>query len=221
MQSSNINEMFCSIQGEGKYIGISSIFIRFGGCNLQCPWCDTKYIWTERGEYTYADVIDYINENPEFQHIIITGGEPLIYQDDIVKILTNTPEKIVTIESNGTLKPNMRLAQLMRDGLWSISPKLYRFEKGSLIREIVGWNAFLNCQFKFVIDDIEKDMERIKFLIQTKTITQPIIIQPNGQKENYSDACQELANYVVSNRLTDIRVLPQFQRICWGQRRGV
>ena len=40
-----INEIFYSLQGEGKLIGVPSLFVRLAGCGLRCTWCDTKYAW--------------------------------------------------------------------------------------------------------------------------------------------------------------------------------
>lgn len=221
----NIIEMFKSIQGEGIHIGVPSIFIRFSGCNLNCNFCDTKYSWDEEGKYSINDTIKFINDNPKYQHIVITGGEPLLYQDDLIRILkyfdADSTEITYTIETNGTIKPNALLVnEFPQHGLWSVSPKLHLWEDTPLISQIIGWNAFENLQFKFVITCPE-DLEKIKFLINTQTIDKQIIIQPNGNRKDYDIACRELADWVNENEMTQVRVLPQFHRLCWGQKRGV
>ena len=70
-----IVEIFHSVQGEGYHAGISSIFIRFGGCNLRCAWCDTDFdIWTD------MSIGEVVNELSKYDcdRIIFTGGEPAL-----------------------------------------------------------------------------------------------------------------------------------------------
>ncbi|MDC2824491.1 7-carboxy-7-deazaguanine synthase QueE [Rodentibacter pneumotropicus] len=71
----NIVEIFESLQGEGFNTGMPSIFVRFGKCNLACPWCDTAYNQFERqsASQILAKVRSFSAKN-----IIITGGEPTI-----------------------------------------------------------------------------------------------------------------------------------------------
>lgn len=72
-----IAEIFASIQGEGPLLGTPSLFIRFGGCILRCPFCDTKYAWNSEDERGLGELAEYPNNN-HIKHIILTGGEPLI-----------------------------------------------------------------------------------------------------------------------------------------------
>ncbi len=215
-------ELYPSIQGEGKYIGIPSLIIRTFKCNLQCPHCDSKFTWGDEAEYTLSDALDFINTNKtKFHHVIITGGEPLIHQPDIRTILRAFPYLFFTIETNGTIKPDAILANLMSQHLWSVSPKLYLWDNTPLLKQIVGWDAFNNVQLKFVITCPE-DLNKIKFLIDTQIVEKQIIIQPDGNREDYNTACRELAEWVIENELSQVRVLPQFHRICWGKNsRGV
>ena len=68
-----IVEIFHSVQGEGYHTGTPSIFIRFGGCNLQCSWCDTDFSKWDRISITE---IMTILEQWTTRRIIYTGGEP-------------------------------------------------------------------------------------------------------------------------------------------------
>ena len=45
MAEANLVEIFSSVQGEGPYVGVSTLFIRFGGCDLRCGWCDSPHTW--------------------------------------------------------------------------------------------------------------------------------------------------------------------------------
>lgn len=73
-------EDFYTIQGEGFHAGKPAYFIRLGGCDVGCSWCDAKYTWNPK---LYPPVpIDTIVERAsscEAQAIVITGGEPLLY----------------------------------------------------------------------------------------------------------------------------------------------
>lgn len=95
-----INEIFYSLQGEGAHTGVPCVFVRFSGCNLRCPFCDTAH---ERGvEMTDAEIIDYVNTYP-CEWIVLTGGEPSLWIDaDFIRALHIGTGKKIAIETNGT-----------------------------------------------------------------------------------------------------------------------
>lgn len=70
-----INEIFYSIQGEGRFTGTPAIFIRFAGCNLKCAYCDTDF--TQKIKLTYKELLQEIKKY-SCKTIILTGGEPTI-----------------------------------------------------------------------------------------------------------------------------------------------
>ncbi|WP_237607444.1 7-carboxy-7-deazaguanine synthase QueE [Roseimaritima sediminicola] len=115
-----MTETFDSRQGEGKLTGTQSHFIRLAGCNLRCWFCDTPYAsWAPEGDSESIDRIIERMERSECRHVVLTGGEPLMF-----KQVTELAERIrrtgrhLTIETAGTLAPPIT-ADLM-----SISPKL-------------------------------------------------------------------------------------------------
>ncbi len=73
-------EDFYTIQGEGYHAGKPAYFIRLGGCDVGCSWCDAKYTWNPK-LYPPVEVEQVINRTLDCpaQAIVITGGEPLIY----------------------------------------------------------------------------------------------------------------------------------------------
>lgn len=146
-------EMFHSIQGEGKYMGVPSFFVRVSGCNLRCVFknsrCDTPYTSfnPEKTEYKSMDEVveSFMKmrlEHPKTTHIVITGGEPMLYQEGLYNFLERVlycssyedsinKEYNVTIETNGTKDPSrfIRDSYMLRnnydvDIMFSISPKL-------------------------------------------------------------------------------------------------
>jgi len=103
-QRYRVNEIFFSVQGEGVYTGRPAVFVRFAGCNLQCPFCDTKFdLFSENsGE----DIIDRIRSvSAGCRTVVLTGGEPLL------QVGSNLIDKLVIlgytvlIETNGTRIP--------------------------------------------------------------------------------------------------------------------
>ena len=101
-------EIFPSIQGEGPYQGIPSAFIRLSGCNLSCRWCDTpKTQDGSSGEEMTVDEVFGQVKKLGLSHVCITGGEPLIQQDELLSLLKDLYEDgyIVEIETNGTIDP--------------------------------------------------------------------------------------------------------------------
>ena len=95
-----INEIFCSIQGEGHHTGVPAVFIRTSGCNLRCSFCDTEH---QSGQEMTTDAIvaEALNYAP--RHVVITGGEPSL-QADLPQLVDQLHRAgfYVQIETNGT-----------------------------------------------------------------------------------------------------------------------
>lgn len=95
-----INEIFYSLQGEGINTGVPAVFIRFSGCNLRCPFCDTQH---ETGTHmTVEEVIAEVRRYPA-PIVVLTGGEPSLFiTSEFVDRLKTETNKRVCIETNGT-----------------------------------------------------------------------------------------------------------------------
>jgi len=76
-------EEFYTIQGEGYHTGKAAYFIRLGGCDVGCHWCDVKESWdAELHPLTEADtIIEHAKQYPS-KAVVVTGGEPLLYNLD-------------------------------------------------------------------------------------------------------------------------------------------
>ncbi|MCD7740169.1 MAG: 7-carboxy-7-deazaguanine synthase QueE [Candidatus Gastranaerophilales bacterium] len=103
-----IKEIFESIQGEGPFIGINQLFIRFSKCNLNCKYCDTDFK-TNLKLYSDKELLDEINKYPYVHSISLTGGEPLCETDFLLEFLPliNKNKKIY-LETNGILYENLQ-----------------------------------------------------------------------------------------------------------------
>jgi 7-carboxy-7-deazaguanine synthase len=97
-----VNELFTSVQGEGYHHGKAAFFIRFAGCDIGCSWCDSKDAWS-------IDESDFISVNSilaqiaasELNMIVITGGEPLIYDLSLLTKKIHQQGKHIHIETSG------------------------------------------------------------------------------------------------------------------------
>ena len=99
-----VSEIFRSLQGEGKNQGRPCTFIRLVGCNLRCAWCDTTYAYEGGVEMSVAEVLDHVwLQNGKY--ISITGGEPLLWADEVFELLRKfaVHDYQVEIETNGTI----------------------------------------------------------------------------------------------------------------------
>jgi len=115
-----VSEIFFSIQGEGKLMGIPSAFIRCSGCNLRCVWCDTPYAsWETEGEEMMVGAIVDRVARFSTRHVVITGGEPMIVPD--------LPELCDTLKDRGyhiTIETAATVFSPAKIDLASLSPKL-------------------------------------------------------------------------------------------------
>ncbi len=101
LQTYPIVEIFHSVQGEGYHSGESSIFVRFGKCNLKCEWCDTEF--NEFQILALEEIIENI-EKFDCKKIIFTGGEPALQNlEPLVNSLRPKGYKFA-IETNGTIE---------------------------------------------------------------------------------------------------------------------
>lgn len=100
-----VNEIFYTLQGEGAHMGIPAVFVRFSGCNLRCPWCDTEFAeFTEMSaEEIVAAIQDlYDTPNDRRKMVVLTGGEPSLQVDEALVKALHEAGFYICIETNGT-----------------------------------------------------------------------------------------------------------------------
>lgn len=95
-----INEIFYSIQGEGERVGKPTIFVRFSGCNLRCPFCDTDF---KSGVFMSDEEILHELQKYPAKYVVFTGGEPSLYIDNAICNLLHHHGYTIGIETNGTM----------------------------------------------------------------------------------------------------------------------
>ncbi len=124
-------ELFRSLQGEGPNAGRPATFLRLGGCNLKCGFCDSRYAWDpadsvggfHQRPHDLREVVEAILATRPVR-LVITGGEPLLQQGALDCMLTQLPDQLpLEIETNGTIRPSATLIQRVEQ--WNVSPKLH------------------------------------------------------------------------------------------------
>lgn len=131
--------MFASLQGEGRFAGVQSFFVRTTGCNLRCVFkdsiCDTAYSSFHPEKPIYSSEEELIGAfkklaeaHANVTHVVITGGEPLLQKESLKEFLTDIfklrKDWVVTIETNGTMPILDVLSKDYKVSLYSVSPKL-------------------------------------------------------------------------------------------------
>ena len=94
-----VNEIFYSLQGEGRHVGTPAVFVRFSGCNLKCPFCDTAH--HDFTEMSVDDIMREVAKHPA-RHVVVTGGEPTLQLTAELVDRLHRAGKYVQIETNGT-----------------------------------------------------------------------------------------------------------------------
>ena len=103
MHSYRVNEIFYSIQGEGAFAGTPAVFVRFSGCNLACPWCDTDHSnFVEMTRDELEEAVRALLKGREGAIIVLTGGEPALQLREDEPLFFGFKTR-VCIETNGTL----------------------------------------------------------------------------------------------------------------------
>lgn len=140
MTQYNVNEMFETIQGEGQFTGAAAIFIRLQGCPVGCSWCDTKQTWDkdENDKVTMDEVLQKTEDHPSWatvneqqlldviieqgyqaKHVVITGGEPCMYDLNPLCNLLHLHGFQTQIETSGTFEVQAPAATWV-----TVSPKI-------------------------------------------------------------------------------------------------
>ncbi|WP_336358454.1 7-carboxy-7-deazaguanine synthase QueE [Haloarcula sp. CGMCC 1.6347] len=207
-----INELFQSLQGEGRLAGVPSVFVRTSGCNLRCWFCDSYHTsWEPTHDwFTVDDVLAAIEEY-DADHVVLTGGEPLIH-DSSADLLERLADRgyHTTVETNGTVVPDAPI------DLASVSPKLAsstptadrdpdgdgewadRHEERRLdVPTLAELVETYDTQLKFVVTgredmaEIECLVERLRDATSARVCDDDVLLMPEGQTRDQLEATRE------------------------------
>lgn len=95
-------EEFYTIQGEGYHTGKAAYFIRIGGCDVGCSWCDTKFSWNPslHPVVPAEDIVEHVSSEPAAA-VVVTGGEPLMVNMDYLTGLLKEKGIETFLETSG------------------------------------------------------------------------------------------------------------------------
>lgn len=173
-----INEIFYSLQGEGRWAGTPCIFIRFSGCNLKCDFCDTRH--QKYKDYSEDEILREIEKYAPCKHVVLTGGEPTMqYLETLIDLLLDN-NYYIAIETNGT--------HIVPAGIqWvTCSPK-FRFCKNAELK--VDWID----ELKVVYSGANQDMTPYESIEATEYYLQPCDI---GDPAENCRIIQETIDYI-------------------------
>lgn len=189
-----INEIFETIQGEASFTGTPSIFVRLQGCPVGCAWCDTKQTWHTDDTFlvsldetvekkadsdhfadcTAHDILDLIaNKGYQAKHIVITGGEPCMYDLNPLCDLFHERGFSTQIETSGTFEV------LAPETTWvTVSPKI-NMRGGYPVLTSVMQRA---NEIKHPVAMMRHVEELDALLSETNTHDKLVYLQPISQK---------------------------------------
>ena len=202
--------------------------MRTAECNLKCTWCDTKYTCDWKN-FDYAKEVKEISievirrELEQFsnRHLVITGGEPLMQQDDLVELLTFLkPKFYVEIETNGTILPNNALSTLVDQ--WNVSPKTSNsgnpLELCDVNESYTFFSKQKNCYFKYVIES-ESDLIEISTLIEKYGLKKDRVLLMTQASTKEEMNVREKTVFFMSKK-NNLGFSPRMHVIKWGNQRG-
>ena len=197
-----VNEIFDTMQGEAFHTGTPAIFVRLQGCPIGCPWCDTKHTWDILPENTIpsrmmmlkqedgpqysqmeeAEIVEYCTNLPT-RMVVITGGEPCLYDLSNLTYQLLNAGKQVQIETSGTheVKCDPRT--------WvTVSPKLSM--PGGY--EVISSALQRANEIKYPIGK-QQDVDNLKDLLIKHKLSKMVWLQPLSQSKKATELCMQAA----------------------------
>ena len=207
-----ITEIFYSLQGETRSVGLPTVFVRLTGCPLRCGYCDTSYAFTEGAWMELEHVLGQVAQYAP-RYVTVTGGEPLAQRpcrELLARLCAAGYE--VSLETSGALD----IADI--DARVSVVMDLKTPGSGEESRNLYANLALLKNrdQLKFVICD-RADYEWSRAKLREHRLEQrcEVLFSPSYQQLNPG----ELADWILADRLP-VRLQLQLHKVLWGDVRG-
>lgn len=227
-----------TIQGEGMVIGQKTMFVRTGGCDYRCSWCDSAFTWdgSQKAEVMDAkSIIDGLYEKGAnlFTHVTISGGNPAIHPG-IHSLVHELQKKDIqtAVETQGSI-----WAEWMMDiDEVTISPKppssLMKTDWEKLDYYIKRLENRTNKTFSLKIVIFDKDDLSYAAKVHSRYSDVPMFLQVGNddleekEPDTLRDHLLERYEWLINQTMDDakwnkVKVLPQLHTLLWGNKQGV
>ena len=223
MKEAKISNIFLSVQGEGIYMGIPQLFVRFYGCNLSCSFCDTKD--DSYRTFTKDSLMSKILDVKDVYHSIsLTGGEPLLQADFIREFLSEYKKfynKKIYLETNGTLYRELAkvieyIDFIAMDFKLSSSTKSANFWKEHKIFLKLAKEKETFVKMVVTPNTSSEDITRAVDIIKECGEDIPVVLQPStGDSDEHVPKKEITENFRIKMKesLNRVEIIPQIHKI--------
>ena len=206
----NITEIFYSLQGEAKEVGIPTVFVRLTGCPLRCNYCDTAYAFKGNNPLSIASIMEQV-EKYNTHYVCVTGGEPMAQRNCLILLDTLIEAGYkVSMETSGSIdiSPVNKKVSVVMDLKTpsSTEQSQNRYENIALLES--------KDQLKFVIAS-RSDFDWCCDILQNYSVDSEVLFSPVYESLKPVD----LADWILEKQL-NVRLQVQLHKILWGDTRG-
>jgi 7-carboxy-7-deazaguanine synthase len=206
----NITEIFYSLQGEAKEVGIPTVFVRLTGCPLRCNYCDTAYAFKGNNPLSIESIMEQVAKY-NTRYVCVTGGEPMAQSNCLVLLDTLIEAGYkVSMETSGSIdiSPVNNKVSVVMDLKTpsSTEQSQNRYENIALLER--------KDQLKFVIAS-RSDFDWCCSILKDNDILSDVLFSPVYESLKPVD----LADWILEKQL-NVRLQVQLHKLLWGDQKG-
>ena len=206
----NITEIFYSLQGEAKEVGIPTVFVRLTGCPLRCNYCDTAYAFKGNNPLSIESIMEKV-EKYNTHYVCVTGGEPMAQSNCLILLDTLIEAGYkVSMETSGSIdiSPVNKKVSVVMDLKTpsSTEQSQNRYENIALLES--------KDQLKFVIAS-RSDFDWCCSILENYDVLSDVLFSPVYESLKPVD----LADWILEKQL-NVRLQVQLHKLLWGDEKG-